>query len=216
MQEIPDTGGGPSGFVAWLLWRVYVYFPFEGTWDWLLLFILLAVLTRLGAMRSSWKLIKWMASRARAKRSEPVYALVLHNVFTQTGVMLFFVWFFSADVGRTFLVARTWSGGVPVLGANTAPLLWIGFLLLTGCAAAIAFGVLLHVLGFPQEAMEHPAEMLFGSSILHFTIVMVAYLVCLRGSRASLILMYIFTLIDWLTVIRTMFRTAPALKHGKT
>ena len=62
MQEIPDAGGGVAGFIAWLLWRVYVYFPFEGTWDWLVLFIFLAALTRVGAIPSSRKLIQWVTS----------------------------------------------------------------------------------------------------------------------------------------------------------
>jgi hypothetical protein len=35
MQPIPDTRGGVSGFLAYLLWQVYRHFPLAGTWDWL-------------------------------------------------------------------------------------------------------------------------------------------------------------------------------------
>ena len=101
MQEIPDTGGGLSGFIAWLLWQVYVYFPFEGTWDWLLLFIFLAVLTRVGAIPASWKVVEWLDDQAPDLEFEAVIGCIyLLNIITQTGVMflLIFVTFQRDEV----------------------------------------------------------------------------------------------------------------------
>ena len=58
MQPIPDTGGGLSGFIAQGLWYVYRYFPFHGTWDWLLLFFLLAATVHVLFLPHLWKAVR--------------------------------------------------------------------------------------------------------------------------------------------------------------
>ena len=102
MQEIPDTGGGLSGFIAWLLWRVYVYFPFEGTWDWLLLIIFLAVLARC-IMIPVWSRMMKSAGRSNEDR-------ILLLTFPFLGDLLWpwlVIGLFNTAAGRTFLEGRS-------------------------------------------------------------------------------------------------------------
>jgi hypothetical protein len=43
MELIPDTGGGLSGYITHFLWYLYRRFPFLGSWDWVFLILLLAI-----------------------------------------------------------------------------------------------------------------------------------------------------------------------------
>ena len=103
MQEIPDTGGGLSGFIAWLLWQVYQYFPFEGTWDWLVLIVFLAVLTQ-GIMVPVW----FRRAKACVHDPRPPHqaALDLAAAFALLWPWLV-IWLFNTTAGRTFLEGRS-------------------------------------------------------------------------------------------------------------
>ena len=215
MQEIPDTGGGLSGFIAWLLWRVYQYFPFEGTWDWLLLFIFLAVLTRVGAMPSSRKLIKWMTSQRDLSDADPRWLLpYLHNLFTQTGVMLVFMWFFSTDAANTFLAGRTCFGEVSVLEVSSdfaassfVYFLGAGFAFLVGAVVSLA---VLHI----RE--QGPEFVFFLCSFFHAVIVLCVHMDGRHLSIASFVLMWVFTLADWVVVFGLVWWIGLRRKRGKT
>ena len=208
MQETPDTGGGLSGFIAWLLWQVYQYFPFEGTWDWLLLFIFVAVVTRLLAVPSSWKLAKWIVADTHDREM----ALYVHNLFAQTGVMFLFIWFFSTEVGHTFLVGRTWFGGIPVLETNRR--LWLSATLFLVTGFGFGFGCI----GWVEENLRgEELYMVFAvSSVLHVLIVLGAHVFYWYWSVASLILMWLFSLTDWAVVFGLFFWYARRAKQGKT
>jgi hypothetical protein len=102
MQEIPDTGGGLAGFIAWLLWHVYVYFPFEGTWDWLVLIVFLAVLTR-GIMIPVWWRLVMRPGQLPSSRD-----LILNFVLAADLIWPWLViWLFNTAGGRTFLEGRS-------------------------------------------------------------------------------------------------------------
>ena len=101
MQEIPDTGGGLSGFIAWLLWQVYVYFPFEEDLDWLLLIVFLGVLTRGIMIPVWWRLVKHVA-RSETSRLHILDSLVLSDLLWPWLV----IWLFNTAAGRTFLLGR--------------------------------------------------------------------------------------------------------------
>ncbi len=111
MAPIPDTGGGISGFVAWLLWHVYRHFPFSGTWDWLVLCIGLAVLAPVLFLPYLWM----AAQRVRQydesrKRSDlglggaPAWALA-STLWDGVWIALWFS-FFCTPAGQTLLEGR--------------------------------------------------------------------------------------------------------------
>ncbi len=58
MEQIPDTGGGLSGFFAYLIWHAYRYFPFEGRWGWLLLVAILALAVRVAHLPFLWRIVE--------------------------------------------------------------------------------------------------------------------------------------------------------------
>ena len=213
MQEIPDTGGGLSGFIAWLLWQVYQYFPSQGRWDWLVLFVFLAVVTRSLALPSSWKLAQWLTSQGRVP-DERIPAVYLHNLFAQTGVMFLFVWFFSTDAGHTFLAGRTWFGNVSLLQASQS--LWISGALffVTGSVFFVGSVVLTAALGLP-DSDELPFVFCFSSAV-HAMAVVGAHVFYWHWSVASLILMWLFTAADWVAVIALVLWIARRFKQGKT
>ena len=109
MQPIPDTGGGLSGFLAHGLWHVYRFFPFEGTWDWLLLCFLLTAAIRLLFLPRLWSLVRTdmqtLAAGASCHKGE---ALALGWSLFDLASMWFLVWLFHTRGGRTFLDGRTW------------------------------------------------------------------------------------------------------------
>ena len=101
MQEIPDTGGGLSGFIAWLLWQVYVYFPFEGTWDWLLLIVFLAVLARTLMIPVWWRVMK-RPGLSSDDRGGILALVVLGDLFWPWLV----IWLFNTSAGQTLVPGR--------------------------------------------------------------------------------------------------------------
>jgi hypothetical protein len=218
MQEIPDIGGGFAGFIARLLWHVYQYFPFEGTLDWVLLFILLAVLTRVGAMPLSRKLAKRWAYKLYYGNSKLTYGdpriwtPVLHNLCTQTGPMFLFVWFFSTEEGHTFLVGRSVSAA-PLLEAKPNMVLLSALLFLFP-----AFSLSLFALDIPLFLTEEDPIVwaLISCSAIHTSIVLGALVIYWYWSLASLILMWVFSFVDWVLLIRMFFWPAPPREHGKT
>ena len=102
MQEIPETGGGLSGFIAWLLWGVYQYFPFEGTWDWLLLIVFLAVLARCIMVPVWWRLVE-RPGQSKADREGLFASLFLGDLLWPWLV----IWLFNTHAGHTFLRGRS-------------------------------------------------------------------------------------------------------------
>ena len=107
MQEIPDTGGGLSGFIAWLLWQVYVYFPFQGTWDWVLLIFVLAVASHAVFLPHLWKVIqsdmKSLSEHKREGLGQSVLPVLWHQF-----CMWMLVWCLHTEAGRTLLEGRSW------------------------------------------------------------------------------------------------------------
>ena len=112
MEPIPDTGPGFSGFVADLVWHAYCYFPFEGTWDWLLLFILLAITVRAVHLPFLWKLVA-VDMRAFATGSEtPGQRLARHisrwglSVWCILCPIGIYLWIWASPAGQTFVLGR--------------------------------------------------------------------------------------------------------------
>ena len=101
MQEIPDTGGGLSGFIARGLWYVYQYFPFEETWDWLLLIVFFAVLARCIMIPVWWRLVK-LPGQSSDDREGLLAIVILGDLFWPWLV----IWLLNTDAGRTFLEGR--------------------------------------------------------------------------------------------------------------
>ena len=116
--EIPDTGGGLSGFIASLLWHVYVYFPFPGTWDWLLLVFVLAVASHVGFLPYLWKGVqadmKIFSEGKVLAESETYGSQTGWPLLSDMLCMWLLVWFFHTPAGRTLLEGRAWLGsGAP-------------------------------------------------------------------------------------------------------
>ena len=109
METTPDTGGGLSGFIANIIWYGYRYFPFAGSWDWLLLFFALALL----GIAMFWPYL-WKAVAADMRLldehdfdiSNQEMALVLWGQVWQW----LLVWFFYTDAGKTLFDGRQWFG----------------------------------------------------------------------------------------------------------
>jgi hypothetical protein len=108
LSSIPDAGGGLSGFAAYVLWHIYVFFPFAGTWDWVLLLFLLAVLNRIGYLPYVWNAVR--ADMAALKTGE--WRFPGWNMWFALWDLLTFVvlaWFlFQTSAGRTLLQNRVW------------------------------------------------------------------------------------------------------------
>ena len=104
-QEVPDTGGGLSGFLASGLWRVYRHFPSAGRWDWLFLFVMLVPAVHLLFLPLLWKAVRAdMQILAQGSCDTPN-----QDAWTATAAMIsmwWLVWFFQTAAGRTFLTGR--------------------------------------------------------------------------------------------------------------
>jgi hypothetical protein len=48
-------GAGLAGFLAQQIWAIYRHFPFQGYWDWLVLFLLIALGTHLSFLPYLWR-----------------------------------------------------------------------------------------------------------------------------------------------------------------
>ncbi|MGE0129077.1 MAG: hypothetical protein AB7U82_13445 [Blastocatellales bacterium] len=111
MTAIPDTGPGLSGFLAHYLWIVYQHFPFEGTWDWLVLFLLLGGVVHFAFLPYVWG---WVESdmiylqKEQATNGGPNQGIP--GAMCAFSSMLFFSWFFGTAAGRTFLDGRSFFG----------------------------------------------------------------------------------------------------------
>ncbi len=191
MEPIPDTGGGISGFLAWLLWHVYVYFPFSGTWDWLVLIVVLALVTRLLAVAPAWRLGKWATNQQNLL---PNMVFPLSNVFTQTGVMFFLVWFFNTGAGRTFITEQGWFG-------SSSPLWLLWFSGVTLCLVIPVFLDIVGKLASAEPTIEDVPSAFVTSSIGHAVAVIGAHLFYWYWSVGALALMWVFTLVDMVVVI---------------
>ena len=113
MQAIPDTGGGFSGFIAHALWQVYQYFPFSGTWDWLVLIIVLAALVRLLFLPHLWKAVQAdmrVFSEQRVLSDSEISRQNYWCFFWDMFCMWMMIWFFHTSAGRTLLEERAWIG----------------------------------------------------------------------------------------------------------
>jgi hypothetical protein len=114
-------GSGLAGFVAHLLWKLYPHFPMKGSWDWLLLFLLLAVVSQLSFVQYLWRCVesdmKTLRDRKPAAESMPNQGIMPGLVWAG-GWMYFFVWFFQTPEGQTFLIHRTVQGGAALTDNN--------------------------------------------------------------------------------------------------
>ena len=111
--EIPDTGGGLSGFLASLLWHVYTYFPFQGTWDWLLLVFVLAVASHVVFLPYLWKAVQAdmkIFSEGKVLAEESGSNQGFWPFLFNTFCMWLLIWFFHTQAGRTLLEGREWLG----------------------------------------------------------------------------------------------------------
>ena len=105
MQPIPDTGPGVSGFLAYLLWHVYRHFPFPGTWDWLLLIIALAALTRILFLPYLWRVARVDVARARMGATRMLRGWAWQLLWDLNWLAIL-VWFFATPAGATFWAGR--------------------------------------------------------------------------------------------------------------
>ena len=141
-QPIPKTGGGLSGFIAYGLWQVYQFFPFEGTWDWLLLVFVLAVASHVVFLPHLWKVIQSDMKSLSEHKPEGLGQTAFPSLWEQF-CMWMLVWFFHSEAGRTLLAGRSWTSNR--LPSETAGgLFWVSlalhFLLvlsLVGLVAAV-------------------------------------------------------------------------------
>ena len=191
MQEIPDTGGGLSGFIAWLLWQVYQYFPFEGTWDWLLLIIFLAILVRCIMIPVWWRILRILGQ----SKPEPVAQIEEPDhkpLPTRQDVMgmvvlcdLFWPWLviclFNTEAGRTFLEGRSGQSLDAVLSLYFVPLVYHVI------AAFVAFCL------FGTSSSNSFREMACGLLGAHSFIALLATLLCAPLSVASVVVLLVFS-----------------------
>jgi hypothetical protein len=120
MTEDEVQGSGLAGFLAHALWKLYRHFPLEGSWDWLLLFLSLGMITQLSFMPYLWRCveadIKMLRDRRGGEESAPIQGGV-PGLFRGGGWMFFFLWFFATTEGQTCLNRRFLFGGM-ALGAS--------------------------------------------------------------------------------------------------
>lgn len=115
-------GAGLAGFLAQQIWAIYRHFPFQGYWDWLVLFLLIALGTHLSFLPYLWRCVdadmKVMQGRESGKKDAIPVQGMLPGLWGG-GWMYFFLWFFYTMEGRTFLSGRTLFPGT-VLNAPSA------------------------------------------------------------------------------------------------
>lgn len=105
MEQIPDTGGGLFGFLAHYLWMVYRYFPSSGQYDWLLLFIVLALIVNFLVLPHLWNTIKGDINILIEGRLETQGQDIMVNLW-DLFCLIFLLFFFNSNAGRTFLADR--------------------------------------------------------------------------------------------------------------
>lgn len=108
MQGIPDTGPGLSGFLAHYLWRLYVYFPSTGEWDWAFLLLGLAVSVQVLVLPRLWRGVqKDMEYLQKTRVGEDTGAdRGMAATLLGLACLFFSLWFFRTPAGRTFLHQR--------------------------------------------------------------------------------------------------------------
>jgi hypothetical protein len=104
MPSIPDTGGGASGFAAFLLWHVYRHFPFSGSVDWVFLFLLLSVAVHFVHAPVFLKLHDMLQRQPLKRLARSRWFWMYFAGFELWMGLL--VWFFSSPAGATFLEGR--------------------------------------------------------------------------------------------------------------
>ncbi len=118
MEAIPDTGGGVAGFLAHLLWHVYRYFPFSGTWDWLVLVALLAFGLRVANLPFLARLLTWDVRTNRAAGGrwtrDRIFVGWCWAFWVGWSLVCFIALlrFFDTRAGQTFLAGRAWFGSL--------------------------------------------------------------------------------------------------------
>ena len=140
MPPIPDTGGGLSGFLAYALWHVYRYFPFSGTWDWLLLVFALAGLVRVLFLPYLWKGVRAdmkIFSEGRVLSGSEDSRQDVWPVLWDMACMWLLVWFFHTPAGRTFLEGRAWLSAAPPSEVDRG-LVWLS--ITAHAALTVSFG----------------------------------------------------------------------------
>ena len=120
MPPIPDTGGGVSGFLAYGLWHVYRYFPFSGTWDWLLLFFSLALVLQVLLLPVLHKILSF----ERRVSPDDFARIALVYMYWHMSWLWVFIWFFQTPAGRTFLEGRDWLGSTSPMEVSRT-LFWV-------------------------------------------------------------------------------------------
>ncbi len=124
MEQIPDTGGGLSGFVAYGLWHVYRHFPFEGTWDWLVLVALYTVLV-------PSLFLPYMSRLAASPAADRDLSCLLWDVAWIAPA----IWLFHTPAGQTFVLGRQGTL-LPESTVNLLALVWVLALMSLGVALA--------------------------------------------------------------------------------
>ena len=138
MPPIPDTGGGFSGFLAYGLWHVYRYFPFSGTWDWLLLVFFLALVLQVLLLPVLHKVLSF----ERRVSKDAFGGILGWYILWDMSWLWLLVWFFQTPAGRTFLEGRDWFGSTSPMEVSRT-LFWI---------SAVSHFIIAGVLGSMAEA----------------------------------------------------------------
>ncbi len=154
MEPIPDTGGGIPGFVAYLLWHIYRFFPFQGTWDWLVLVVFLAFLIRLAHLPFLWRQVErdmqLLARREATRTFRRSAAKFCRRVGAPMLWVVLFVWLFGTSAGHTFSVGREF-GPMRTNSAGTEPWLTAAFAVLLLVTLIVNFLVLSVALTEPRK-----------------------------------------------------------------
>ena len=144
MDPIQDPGGGLFGFFAWLLWKVYRFFP-EGGFGFLLLALLLAVLVNVFFVPHLWrsvaKDIAYLAAGKVEKLESGGFNEYLLFLGLKTLTMLFLACLLHSAAGRTLVDGRQLFGfalsapkGLLQAGLVVADVVIFGALVLLGGA----------------------------------------------------------------------------------
>lgn len=131
IESIPDTAPGVFGFIARCLWYVYRFFPSTGSWDWLLLFILLVYWGQIQTLPYLWRTTRTDILALTEGRTR---VCTIHEFLTfawHVGWLVFLQLFFASPEGRTFLANR-----YPALVTETGSGLFWGILLTSWTLAA--------------------------------------------------------------------------------
>ena len=135
MSEIPEMGGGLSGFLASGLWRVYGFFPGEGTWDWLLLFVLLGLVTQALFLPYLWRAVNADMTMLDSSGGDDQSNQSVWASMWDIAWMFFYIWFFRSESGRTLLEGRTWVGSGESIPRSVY---WISFAVFFACAGLVS------------------------------------------------------------------------------